>query len=949
MSLNIYYQNTNGLRTKLNDFYLASTVTNADVICITESYLNNNINSAEVVDCNIFDIHRKDRNLLTNIKKDGGGVFVAVKKNLISKSRENWSCDGICEDLWVTVYLGDHKNLHICCVYVPPHASVNNLKAHLNKITDIMSHHPGDVFLVLGDYNIPGLVWSRDPTGNFFVASNVNDDFGEALIDTSNFLDLNQFNGISNVNDKFLDLVFCSPPCNVHVSNCSSPFVQEDRHHRALDIYLNLNNNIKLKSKNGYSKYDFRSADYNVINNELSNIDWQGAMNNSSPDEAVRYLYDTLNFIITNHVRLKHVKGNHPVWFSRRTLNLIKNKDKMHRRWKKYNDEAAHDAFSYLRRDVKISVKQDYKNYVASTESNIKNNIKPFWSFISNKTGSRRLPSVVTYNGQTLSDDNDICEAFCQYFSSVFESNTTPSNIHGSPVKNFGLNINFISLKQIEQEIDNLDINKSAGPDEIPAIFIKSCKQYLTLPLFIIYNKSLSCGYFPSDWKRALIVPVFKSGSKGDVSNYRPISLLSLFGKIFEAIITNELFFKIKHLLSENQHGFYQGRSIITNLMPFLQTTLEVMDSKLQVDAVYTDFSKAFDKVHHPTLLIKLENFGIHGELLGWIKSYLTNRSQCVKMNNSSSKYLTVTSGIPQGSHMGPLLFCLFINDIGSCFCHSDYSLFADDLKVYKSIESLEDCAKLQEDLSRFFDYCKSHRLSLNINKCSQITFSRKVYNIVYNYDIGGSSLNVVNQVKDLGIILDTKLSFDAHIELIVQKSMRNLGFILRNTKNFTNPFSIIILFNALVRSHLEYGSILWSPQYYKYIDRIEKVQRKLINVLNYRFNRNLYYESYENRLSHYNLKKLCSRRIVFSVLFLYKLLNNTINSSYILGKIFFSISQYFSRSSNLFYISSCHTNSACNSPIRMIQKNYNDYFSHIDLFNISLYSLKRQAYSVIC
>lgn len=418
--------------------------------------------------------------------------------------------------------------------------------------------------------------------------------------------------------------------------------------------------------------------------------------------------------------------------------------------------------------------------------------------------------------------------------------------------------------------------------------------------------------------------------------------MLSVPGKMLEAIITKELFFSLKNHISAEQHGFFQGRSVITNLIPFVQYTLDSMDSRNQVDAVYADFSKAFDKVHHKTLLIKLENLGIHGDLLRWIKSYITNRSQCIKINGCMSKYVNITSGIPQGSHLGPLLFSLFINDITDCFLHTKFSLYADDLKIYKKITCLNDCIDLQSDLDRLINYCHCNRLFLNINKCYHISFTRLMINTNFQYVIDNNTLKSVDSIRDLGITLDKKCMFDLHIENIVKKALRMLGFILRVSKSFKNPASLISLYNSFVRSHLEFASIIWNPMYQKYIIRLEKVQIKFINHLNYRFNRNLHYENYDTSLSHYKLIKLSSRRCISYLIFLHKLLNGNIDSSFVLEQLQFNIRQYNSRSLNLFYANTFNTNYASNSPIRQIQNNYNCFFTHIDLFRLSLYSVKR-------
>lgn len=236
-----------------------------------------------------------------------------------------------------------------------------------------------------------------------------------------------------------------------------------------------------------------------------------------------------------------------------------------------------------------------------------------------------------------------------------------------------------------------------------------------------------------------------------------------------------------------------------------------------------TDFRKAFDKIKHLILMNKLRNFNINSCLLNWIFSYLNDRNQVVCINNFKSRCINPTSSVPQGSTLAPLLFILFINDLPSIIlCKS--LLFADDLKILAKIKSLNDALRLQDSLNKLAKWCKDNHLSLNEAKCSVITFTRKVRdNILYfNYKLNGITLNRVAAIKDLGVIFDEKFNFNQHCNNIVTRSLKMLGFIFRALNKFKNQDSFIILYNAYVRSILEYCSLIWSPYYQMNIDLIE-------------------------------------------------------------------------------------------------------------------------------
>jgi retron-type reverse transcriptase len=302
-------------------------------------------------------------------------------------------------------------------------------------------------------------------------------------------------------------------------------------------------------------------------------------------------------------------------------------------------------------------------------EQNIKRDPKKFFEFANYKRKTVELPSSGVYNGQIGSSPDAICELFANFFESVYDEDID-QGINNSD-ESFGAsgfsNIQ-ISLSEIESALKGLNTNKGPGDDGIPPFFVKLCADGLKVPLLDIFNKSLSQGIFPKKWKNSFLVPIFKSGKRNDVSNYRGIAILSCFAKLFESIIYGHLFYSIKSSITTRQHGFFSGRSTVTNLIEFTSFIIDKMEDGIQIDSIYTDFSKVFDKVNHRLLLDKLRKFGFSGKFLAWIESYLTHRRQYVKACGSSSLNFTVRSGVPQGSHLGRLLFIIFINDIASCF-----------------------------------------------------------------------------------------------------------------------------------------------------------------------------------------------------------------------------------------------------------------------------------------
>lgn len=271
-----------------------------------------------------------------------------------------------------------------------------------------------------------------------------------------------------------------------------------------------------------------------------------------------------------------------------------------------------------------------------------------------------------------------------------------------------------------------------------------------------MFNASLSSGYFYDLWKESYIIPLHKSGSRFEVKNYRGIAKLSAIPKLFEKLITCRLVHSIGGIISKSQHGFVRGRSTATNLLEFSSCVFTAFSQKLQTDVIYTDFSKAFDTVNHNLLIHKLDLIGFPTRLLMWISSYLSGRTQRVKFRSKVSYEVNVTSGVPQGSHLGPILFVLYLNDLPSCIHSSRILMYADDVKLFFSHASISDSTILQDDFTRLVHWCDANNMSLNLMKCKTMSFSR-ITSSRTRYFIRDYELEKVTSFKNLDIIFDDK------------------------------------------------------------------------------------------------------------------------------------------------------------------------------------------------
>lgn len=561
------------------------------------------------------------------------------------------------------------------------------------------------------------------------------------------------------------------------------------------------------------------------------------------------------------------------------------------------------------------------------------------------------MPRCLRYNDKLCDSGSSICEAFSDYF----QSNFLGSNIDASSCSiitddqslppSSDISSVAVNEKLVFNLLSKLDPHKPAGPDHMSAYFLIRCAKFISKPLSILFKRSLDENVVPATWKRAYVTPVHKKGPKNEIVNYRPISKLCIVSKVFERLIYDQVYPALKQSFSVSQHGFLKNRSTVSNLALLNELATDAMDSGTQVDVVYTDYSKAFDRIKHDILLQKLAKIGIRGNLLRWFSSYIENRSQAVVINNYISGWIKIPSGVPQGSLLGPLLFIIFINDIDTYLHTSQLLCFADDMKIFSTISTYDDAVALQADLTRLEEYCAANHLELNPDKCSVVTFTRKHCPINFNYSVKEVNLRRVCNVRDLGVIYDSKLSFNPHMDYIISKAYRALGFVMRSSKEFSNIKTLKILYCTYVRSNLEYASQVWNPCYVTYINRIETLQKKFIRFLCYRlkerYNSNIYYELCRK----HHLLPLVKRREISDITFLLKLASGSIDCPSLLNKISLKVPSRNLRQNELLHLPTASSNYKQNSYLWRASKNFNNINKSgldLDLFNTGVELARR-------
>lgn len=330
------------------------------------------------------------------------------------------------------------------------------------------------------------------------------------------------------------------------------------------------------------------------------------------------------------------------------------------------------------------------------------------------------------------------------------------------------------------------------------------------------------------------VIPVPKGAKVSDISEYRPVAVLSALAKVFESALCTTIYRQVSGQLSDEQHGFRAGRSTDSNLMCFMNYACPVLDSEpgAQLDVAYFDYRKAFDMVDNDVLLTKFAKIGFTPDLLKFFASYLGNRQQFVEYAGCYSRPYRTLTGVSQGSNLGPLEFIIMINDLPEVIEDVGCLLFADDLKLFLKINNMTDHKRLQLNIDHVAEWGLINKLHFNISKCNVVSFTRALRPMHFEYQIEGQTIPRVESVRDLGVLFTKELMFRTHIQQICVKSFKNLGFIIRETRDFDNTSAVKSLYNALVRSRLETSAIIWNPYETKYSLMVEKIQNKFTRYL---------------------------------------------------------------------------------------------------------------------
>jgi len=784
-----------------------------DILGITETLLTTA--SKTLLDLQGYhSIFRRDR---SQGNEPGGGVALYVSETLAASRKEEFELPNI-ETLCAEVVI-KHCKVLVCVCYRPPNTGVT-FWDDFQDTFDSIRRAGYDNILITGDIN-------ADPkTANgtklqFFVNSN------------SLNMHVQEPTRITAHSATILDQFISTGSLNIENITVSAPLATSDH----CQISCSLNKTVPKHPCHTRLVWSYNRADWEGLNNAIQNFDWEPCFEPTSVnDVASRITHSFLNLarqFIPNKVAT--IRPQDKPWYNNTLRALKRRRDRLFTKAKTLNTPAAWDNYRQCRNTYVHSI-QDAKQEHDLKQTNELNDqsvgSKSWWQTIKKFIGGAKsdtIPALLLPSGAAVHDNTNKAKMLNDYFAShstIDDSNATlpPENTPQHEQLN-NIQVNETEVRDI---LKSLKCSKASGPDGISPRMLKETANYFSVPLARLLNLSLQEGVFPQVWKQANVIPIFKKGDKSLPKNYRPVSLLSILGKVMEKIIFKHMYNYLKDhdTIYKYQSGFLPGHSTTHHLAHLYHIMTQAFDQQKKIRLVFGDISKAFDKIWHAGLVHKLKAVGFTGPLNVWLADYLNNRQQRVVLQGASSDWTNINAGVPQGSVLGPLLFLIYINDM-SVGLESNLSLFADDNLLYMTSDSHDlNATILNRDIVKIQRWAKQWLVTFNPDKTHSMFISfydDPPPNPLYMYD---QQLSDATESLHLGVTLQHNLKWDRHIENICIKAHKRLDIL--NSVSFTlNRRTLDTLYKSYVRSVLEYADIVLCNSTQDNLDKLNKVQKR--------------------------------------------------------------------------------------------------------------------------
>ena len=869
-NITVMYTNADQLTNKIDNLNLRIQIHQPHIIAVTEVNAKNCKYPPDPVIFHIPGYQSFSKNISTTDKTRG--IIIHVH-NSIKDIVEVTAATNFSEHILISAQINKTEKFLIGCIYRSESGSDENNIALTNlmkEIGDMKYPHK----LIMGDFNYKLINWSNWSTTKNETSNEYK--FIEAVKDSYLFQHIKEpTRSRGTQRENLLDLVFTDDQNRIDNITHTSPLGNSD--HMVLTFNYIVKQDIEYKPKN---VYNYNKGNYENMREDLRQLNWNEEL--AKHDHDIEQQWNIIKTNIINSQK-KHIPtvdiNKKQAWQKKGSIPLnqdvVKEIKRKHRLWQRYMETKSLEKFNqYKEQRNKVNKLLRRERWIREKNiaSEAKTNPKKLWKYVKSKLKVKpAIAPLIDKNKKKTKNEQQQAEVLSDFFAEVLEVEPGGELPHldDRPLITQPLNTINITKEETMKMLKGLNPSKSSGPDEIHPRVLKEMAEVIAEPITRLYRNSLSMGIMPQEWKTAVIVPIYKKGPRSNPGNYRPVSLTCILCKKLESYFKNAIddHMIINALYSIKQYGFIKLRNAILQLLKVVKDWTDILDEGGSIDNINMDFQKAFDKVPHRRLLYKLERYGIGGEVLKWLENFLDQRQQRVTVNGHLSDWKHVASGIPQGSVLGALLFVIYINDLPDSI-ESNIYLFADDTKFYSRVDDYSDAIKIQDDLNQLNLWSEKWLLKFHPDKCVILRIALNKDVEKFHYKLGLDQLKYVENVKDLGIIMDEELRFRDHIHEKVRKANGVMSTIIRTFKNL-DCHIFKLLFCAHVRALVEYGSPVWWPYLKKDISTIENVQRRATRHI-----QGMKELSYEERLRKLNLPTLAFRRLRGSIIEVYKIFN---------------------------------------------------------------------------
>lgn len=829
LNFKVLNNNIRSLAKNIEDFeiFLSHFEERFDCIVLTETWKIGNINLHKIEG---YDIIYNNGQYNQN-----DGIVIYIKNDL----DYTYQIDTINNVSVINLNIQLSKyTINIIALYKSPSINSREFTSDLYQYLKTVKIN-ADYKLVIGDLNI-----------DIAKKNEISSEFLNTLCEYEYKSAINKYTRIDGESKSCIDHIYINSKYP-NIEEKILPFIIESgiTDHFPVILQLVLNETKIQANKNNFIKY----INYKTLKHELGKYDWNDLITGEDLDMETNKFIEKLTTVIDKHTKtLKKRKQKKKEWITRGIITSINRRESLYKKLKKNpNNYDLKKEYTTYRNKLTELIKKTKYNFYKSEIQKCKGNMKTLWDTVNYKIKNtnkcdKSIKQIKNEQNQNITDKAEMCRIFNKNFINIGKILANKINRKENYNEKKKTNIHSIFLypcteSEIKEYIFKLKNKKAPGFDKIKSETLKEIAQYIVMPLTCLINRSLSSGICPEIFKVSIVKPIYKTGDKMEPLNYRPISLITNVSKIFEMTLKTRIlgFLDKYNILSAQQFGFRQGRSTEHAITLLTKKIYEALDNSKPSLCLFLDLAKAFDTISHSLLLENLNEIGIRGTALKLIRSYLTNRKQCVEIDDTRSNFQTVEYGVPQGTILGPILFVLYLNNLFQIDTKGTIISFADDTAIFYESDTWDSLKqKVQNDFTSIKEWFDHKLLSLNFDKTVYVPFAS--YNLYLPYfrslEIKDEQENcfIISSkphTKYLGLIIDCHLRWDKHIDYVNEKLRMHIH-LFQFLKNVLDIKHLKIIYTTLVEPHIRYGIIGWGGVMKTYLRKLELTQKRIIKIM---------------------------------------------------------------------------------------------------------------------